>query len=157
MKVVLLQVGKTSEKYLNEGILSYGERIKRYVPFETITIPDIRNTRNMPASEQKTKEGERIIEVLKDDDLAVVLDEKGKELSTIDFSSWLEKNLMLQKKRLIFIIGGPWGVSDKVLLRADHKFSLSRMTFSHQIVRLLFLEQLYRAFTVIRGEPYHHI
>lgn len=157
MKVALLQVGKTSEKYLNEGISSYAERIKRYVPFETITIPDIRNTRNMPAIEQKAKEAEKIMQVLKEDDLVVVLDEKGKELSTIDFSTWLEKNMMIRQKRLVFIIGGPWGVSDTVLQRADHKFSLSQMTFSHQIVRLLFLEQLYRAFTVIRGEPYHHI
>jgi len=157
MKIALLQVGKTTEKYLNEGISVYQERIKKYVPFEILTIPDMRNTRNMPASEQKLKEGESLIRLLKEDDYIVLLDERGKELSTIDFSSWLGKTMMLQKKRIVFIIGGPWGVSDEILNRADLKFSLSQLTFSHQIVRLLFMEQLYRAFTVLKGEPYHHV
>lgn len=157
MKIALLQVGKTAEKYLNEGISGYQERIRKYVPFEILTIPDMRNTRNMPAAEQKLKEGESLLKVLKDDDYVVLLDEKGRELSTIEFSSWLGKAMMLQKKRIIFIIGGPWGASDEIVRRADFNFSLSRLTFSHQIVRLLFLEQLYRAFTVIKGEPYHHV
>lgn len=157
MKIALLQVGKTTEKYLNEGISVYLERIKKYVPFEILTVPDMRNTRNMPASEQKSKEGECLLRILKEDDYIVLLDERGKELSTTDFSSWLEKTMMLRKKRIVFIIGGPWGVSDEILRRADLKFSLSRLTFSHQIVRLLFLEQLYRAFTVLKGEPYHHV
>ena len=157
MKIALLQVGKTTEKYLNEGISVYLERIKKYVQFEILTIPDMRNTRNMPAAEQKSKEGESLIRILKEDDYIVLLDERGKELSTTDFSSWLEKTMMLRKKRIVFIIGGPWGVSDEILRRADLKFSLSRLTFSHQIVRLLFLEQLYRAFTVLKGEPYHHV
>jgi 23S rRNA (pseudouridine1915-N3)-methyltransferase len=157
MKIALLQVGKTTEKYLNEGISAYDERIRKYVPFEILTIPDMRNTRNMPAAEQKSKEGEKLLKALKDDDYIVLLDEKGKELSTIDFSSWLGRTMMLQKKRIVFIIGGPWGVSDNILRRADFNFSLSRLTFSHQIVRLLFMEQLYRAFTVIKGEPYHHV
>jgi len=156
MKIALLQVGKTSEKYLSEGINVYTGRLSRYLPFEIVTVPEIKNSRNMPAGEQKEKEGEGILRLLKDDDFVVVLDEKGKEFSTMEFSSWLGKSLMLQKKRIVFIAGGPWGVSSQLMSRSDLSLSLSRMTFSHQIVRLLFLEQLYRAFTIIKGEPYHH-
>lgn len=156
MKIVLLQIGKTSEKYIEEGIINFSGRIRKYSAFEIITLPDLRNTRNMPSREQKVKEGEKIIQYLKDDDLLVALDEKGKELSTLEFSSWLEKNLAYSKKRIVFIIGGSWGLSDEILSKADFLLSLSRLTFSHQVVRLLFLEQLYRVFTVIKGEPYHH-
>ncbi|HOW08198.1 MAG TPA: 23S rRNA (pseudouridine(1915)-N(3))-methyltransferase RlmH [Bacteroidales bacterium] len=157
MKIVLLQVGKTTEEYLNEGISEYEGRIRKYVRFEILTIPDIKNTRNMSAAEQKSKEGEKILQALKEDDFIVLLDEKGKELSTIEFSNFLGRTMMIQKKRIVFIIGGPWGISDNILRMADFNFSLSRLTFSHQIVRLLFMEQLYRAFTVIKGDPYHHM
>ncbi|MBN2667212.1 MAG: 23S rRNA (pseudouridine(1915)-N(3))-methyltransferase RlmH [Bacteroidales bacterium] len=156
MKIVLLQTGKTTERYLTEGLTNYEERIKRYSSFETITLPDIKGTRNMPEEEQKAKEGARMLRVFREDDFIVILDDKGREFSTTEFSSWLERSLMIQKKRILFIIGGPWGFADEIRRKADLTMSLSRMTFSHQMVRLLFLEQLYRAFTVIRGEPYHH-
>lgn len=156
MKVILLQTGKTTERFITEGVDNYTERIKKYATFEIVTLPDIKNTRNMPAPEQKSKEGEKILQFSREDDLVVILDEKGKELKTLEFSAWLEKSFMLQKKRILFVIGGPWGFSDEVYKRADFKLSLSKMTFSHQLVRLIFIEQLYRVFTVIKGDPYHH-
>ena len=156
MKVVLLQTGKTSDKNVSELASLYSGRISKYCAFETITLPDIRNTKNMPVEEQKKREGEKIIQYLNSDDHVILLDEHGKEYRTIDLAVWLDKQLMLSKKRLVFIIGGPWGFSDEVYRKADQKLSLSRMTFPHQLVRLLFLEQLYRTFTIIKGEPYHH-
>lgn len=156
MKVVLLQTGKTTDKNVSELAALYSGRISKYCTFEILTLQDIRNTKNMPVEEQKRKEGEKIIQCLNSDDHVVLLDEHGKEYRTIDFAVWLDKLIMLSKKRVVFIIGGPWGFSDEVYRRADQKLSLSRMTFPHQLVRLLFLEQLYRAFTIIKGEPYHH-
>jgi 23S rRNA (pseudouridine1915-N3)-methyltransferase len=156
MKIALLQVGKTSGKYLTDGINTFKERVRKYNDFEIFTIPDIRSTRNMPAREQITREGEKILKFFKKDDYIVILDDKGKEFSTLEFSSWLEKMFMAQKKRIVFVVGGAWGFSDEIFEMADFNLSLSRLTFSHQMVRLLFLEQLYRAFTVIKGEPYHH-
>ncbi|HUX96635.1 MAG TPA: 23S rRNA (pseudouridine(1915)-N(3))-methyltransferase RlmH [Bacteroidales bacterium] len=156
MKIVLLQTGKTSDKNVSEIAGLYSGRISKYCSFETITLQDIRNTKNMPVEEKKRKEGDKIMQSLNTDDHVVLLDEYGKEYRTIDLAVWLDKLFMLSKKRLVFIIGGPWGFSDEVYRRADQKLSLSRMTFPHQLVRLLFLEQLYRAFTIIKGEPYHH-
>jgi 23S rRNA (pseudouridine1915-N3)-methyltransferase len=124
--------------------------------FEIITLPELKNTRNMPVQEQKIKESIKIAQSIGDDDYVVLLDERGKELKTVEFSGFLEKSFLLSKKRIVFVIGGPWGFSENVYLRADYKLSLSKMTFPHQLVRLLFLEQLYRAFTIIKGEPYHH-
>ena len=156
MKIALLQVGKTSERYLAEGIAAFEERIRKYSAFEIITIPDLRSTRSMPVKDQKAREGEKLLHFFNKDDYIVILDDKGKEFSTMEFSSWLEKILILQKKRILFVTGGAWGFSDEVYRKADMRLSLSRLTFSHQMVRLLFIEQLYRAFTVIKGEPYHH-
>ena len=156
MKIAFLQTGKTSDKYLADGISIFEERLRKYTAFEILTVPDVRSTRNMPLREQKMREGEQILRFIKTDDYTVILDEKGKEFSTIEFSSWLEKIFMLQKKRIVFVAGGAWGFSEEVYKKADMCLSLSRLTFSHQMVRLLFLEQLYRAFTVIKGEPYHH-
>jgi len=156
MKIVLLVTGKTTQKYIEEGMVNFSNRVRKYAVFDIIAIPDIRNTRNMPAREQKIKEGEKILQFLGKDDFLVVLDEKGKEFSTLEFSSWLEKFFALSRKRIVFAVGGAWGFSDEVLQKADLLLSLSRLTFSHQLVRLLFLEQLYRAFTVIKREPYHH-
>ncbi len=156
MKIALLQIGKTSEKYISEGADIFTGRIRKYIPFEIITLPDLRNTRNMPPQEQRLREGEKILRSFTDDDFKIVLDENGKEFSTFEFSGWLEKLFMLPKKRIVFVIGGPWGLSEEVYKKADARLSLSRLTFSHQVVRLLFLEQLYRAFTIIKGEPYHH-
>ncbi len=156
MKIALLQTGKTSERYLTEGIVIFEERIRKYSAFEIITVPDIKRTRNLPEREQKTREGEQILRFFRDDDFVVILDAGGKEFSTIEFSAWLEKSFMLQRKRILFVIGGAWGFSEDVLKKADTSLSLSRLTFSHQMVRLLFIEQLYRAFTIMKGEPYHH-
>jgi 23S rRNA (pseudouridine1915-N3)-methyltransferase len=156
MKIGLLQTGKTTEKYLKDGISIYEERIRKYTAFEIMTLPELKSTRKMPYEEQKEREGEQIIRNIREDDYTVILDEKGREYSTLELASWLGKSLMMQKKRILFVTGGPWGFSDAVYRKADMRLSLSRLTFSHQMVRLLFLEQLYRAFSVIKGEPYHH-
>jgi 23S rRNA (pseudouridine1915-N3)-methyltransferase len=156
MKIALLQTGKTTDKSITELAELYSNRIKKYITFEIITLPELKNAANMPVKGQKIKEGERILDSLNSDDLVVLLDERGKELRTVEFSESLEKYFMLPKKRIVFIIGGPWGFSEDVYARADQKLSLSKMTFPHQLVRLLFLEQLYRAFTIIKNEQYHH-
>jgi 23S rRNA (pseudouridine1915-N3)-methyltransferase len=156
MKIALLQTGKTTDKHISEGVDLYARRIKKYSGFEIITLPDIKNTKNMSGQEQKSKEGKKIIQSVSTDDYVILLDEKGKELRTIEFSVWFEKIFLLPKKRVVFVIGGPWGFSEEVSDRADAKVSLSKMTFPHELVRLLFLEQLYRVFTIIKGEPYHH-
>jgi 23S rRNA (pseudouridine1915-N3)-methyltransferase len=156
MKIALLQSGKTSDKHISEMVDLYEFRIKKYSVFEIITLSDLKNTKNMSVQEQKMKEGKKIIQSLGNEDYVILLDEKGKELRTLGFSEWMGKILMLPKKRIVFVIGGPWGFSDEVYSRADFKMSLSKLTFPHQLVRLLFLEQLYRVFTIMKGEPYHH-
>ena len=156
MKITLLQTGKTTDKHISELVDLYSNRIKKYTGFEIITIPDVKNTKNMPVQEQKAKEATKIIQSVTDDDYIILLDERGKELRTLEFSGVLEKMFFLPKKRIVFIIGGPWGFSEAVYKRADYKMSLSKMTYPHQLVRLLFLEQLYRVFTIIKGDPYHH-
>ena len=156
MKIALMQTGKTSEKHIAEGVDNYSARIRKFSGFEIITIPDLKNTRNMPLQEQKSIEGRKILKLLGRDDYIVLLDEKGKEFRSIEFAGWLQKKSLNPGKRIVFIIGGPWGFSDELLEKADLKMSLSRMTFPHQMVRLLFTEQLYRAFTIIKREPYHH-
>ena len=156
MKIALLQTGKTTDKHIAEAVDLYASRIKKYSVFEIITLPDLKNTRNMSVQEHKMKEGKKIIQSISVDDYVILLDERGKELRTVEFSGWVEKIFMLPKKRIMFVIGGPWGFSDEVYGRADFRMSLSKMTFPHQLVRLLFLEQLYRVFTIIKGEPYHH-
>jgi 23S rRNA (pseudouridine1915-N3)-methyltransferase len=156
MKIVLLQTGKTTERYISEGVEEYAGRIRKYNPFEIITLADIRNTKSMPVAEQKAREGKKILESVGTDDFMIVLDEKGKEFTTTEFAAQLEKIFLQSRKRIIFVIGGPYGFSDEVYGRANMKISLSRLTFTHQMVRLLFAEQLYRIFTVIKGDPYHH-
>ncbi len=156
MKIALYLNGRTTEKAIAGAVDEYSGRIGKYNPFEVIVLPDLKNTRNMPPEEQTAREGARIIQSLRGDDYVVLLDEKGKEFTTLEFAGWLEKILMSSHKRIVFVTGGPWGFSPDVYERADMKLSLSKMTFSHQVVRLLFLEQLYRIFTVIKGDPYHH-
>jgi 23S rRNA (pseudouridine1915-N3)-methyltransferase len=156
MKIVLLQTGKTTEKNIAEGIDIFSSRIRKYTGFDVITLPDVKFTKNMPVPEQKMKEGKRILQSLSDNDYVILLDERGKEYTTMNFSQLMKGVFMLPKKRVVFVIGGPWGFSDEVYDRSDLKLSLSKMTFPHQLVRLLFLEQLYRVFTIINGEPYHH-
>lgn len=156
MKITLLQNGKTTDKNISALVDLYANRIKKYTVFEIMTLPELKNTKNMPVQEQKSKEAIKISQLINDDDYVILLDEKGKEFKTVEFSGFLEKLFFLPKKRIVFVIGGPWGFSEDIYSRADYKLSLSKMTFPHQLVRLLFLEQLYRAFTIIKGEPYHH-
>lgn len=156
MKIILLQTGKTTEKYISEGVEEFSSRIKKYAVFEIITIPEQKNTKTMPVAAKKTREGKLILQSVTKDDFIAVLDERGKEFNTKDLAERIERIFQLSKKRLVFVIGGPWGFSDDVYNRADLKISLSRLTFSHQLVRLLFTEQLYRVLTVIKGDPYHH-
>jgi 23S rRNA (pseudouridine1915-N3)-methyltransferase len=156
MKIALLQTGKTSDKNISEIADLYSSRIRKYCAFDIITLPELRDTKNMPVVEQKAKEGKKIIQILNSDDYVILLDERGKEIRTTEFAEWIDRFFLMSKKRIVFIIGGPWGFSEEVNKRADTKISLSKMTFPHQLVRLLFLEQLYRSFTIIKGEPYHH-
>lgn len=156
MKIAFIQTGKTTDKSLSAAIEEYASRIRKYSAFEMITVPELKNTRNMPFAEQKLKEGKKILQALSQDDYVILLDERGAELRTVDFAELLGKKFLLPKKRIVFVTGGPWGFSGEVYERGDMKMSLSKMTFPHQLVRLLFLEQLYRAFTIMKGEPYHH-
>ena len=155
MKTLLLQVGKTVNKHFVAGISDYAERIGHYMPFDIVTIPELRNTKNLTEEQQKTAEGDLILRQLQPTDHVVLLDEHGHEYRSIELASWLQQKQQTAH-RLIFVIGGPYGFSPAVYQRANEKISLSRLTFSHQMVRLVFTEQLYRACTIIKGEPYHH-
>lgn len=156
MKVKLLVIGKTDKDYLNEGIDLFRKRIPHYLPFDYQIIPDIKNTRNLPEDQQKEKEGELILAQLKPGDKLILLDERGREYRSAEFALFLEEKMLAGTKTLVFCIGGPYGFSAKVYETATGKLSLSKMTFSHQMVRLIFCEQLYRALTILKGEPYHH-
>ena len=156
MKITLMVVGKTVDKSLIQMIEDYVKRLKFYTDFEMVIIPDLKNNKNMPFDVQKEKEGEMILRSLNDSDDIILMDEHGKEFSSVEFASYIQKKMTSGLKRLVFIIGGPYGFSPAVYARAGGKISLSRMTFSHQMVRLIFTEQLYRAFTILKGEPYHH-
>lgn len=155
MKSILILVGKTTNKHFAAGIKDYTERIGHYMPFEIITIPEIKNTKSLSEEQQKEREGELILKQLQASDTLVLLDEHGAELRSIELAQWLEKRQQTSR-RLVFVVGGPYGFSPDVYQRANDKLSLSRLTFSHQMVRLVFTEQLYRACTIIKGEPYHH-
>lgn len=156
MKITLATTGKTDSDWLKAGIDTYLKRLTHYVTVEIKIFPDIRNTRNMPASVQKEKEAEQMIPWLGDKSDIYLLDEGGKQFSSKEFSAFLEHKMILASRELVFIIGGPYGFSEKICRLAAGKISLSTMTFSHQMVRLLFVEQLYRAYTIIRGESYHN-
>lgn len=156
MKIKLLVIGKTDEKYLQNGIEIFAKRIPHYVPFEMKIIPDLKNTRKLTEAQQKEKEGELIIQQISGGDELILLDENGTQNSSVNFAQFLEKKMLAGTKQLVFVIGGPYGFSTKVYEKAVLRISLSAMTFSHQMVRLIFLEQLYRAYTIIKGEPYHH-
>ena len=156
MKIVLLTIGKTREKYLIEGVSQFQNRLTHYCAFEIIEIPNIKNAKNLSISELIKKEGELILKTLQDTDYMLLLDEKGKNYSSVEFSKRLQNWMTGGKKCLVFVVGGAYGFSDEVYKRANEKISLSKMTFSHQMVRLFFVEQLYRAYTILRNEPYHH-
>ena len=155
MKTILIQVGKTTNKHFIAGINDYVERISHYMPFEIVTIPELKNTKSLSEEQQKQAEGELILKQIQTSDTVVLLDEHGKEFRSIEFAKWLEHKRNTAR-RLIFIVGGPYGFSQAVYSRANEQISLSKMTFSHQMIRLVFIEQIYRACTIIKGEPYHH-
>ncbi|GHT33739.1 ribosomal RNA large subunit methyltransferase H [Bacteroidia bacterium] len=154
-KIALITVGKTTQKYVEEAVNEYLKRLKFYVSFELIVIPELKDTKNIPLPLQKEKEGELILKKIEDNDDVILLDEKGREFTSTDFAAFVEKRL-LAGKRIVFVIGGPFGFSPDIYARANAKISLSQMTFSHQIIRIIFAEQLYRAFTILKGENYHH-
>ena len=156
MKILLLVIGKTDEDYLNTGIKKYVGRLGHYVSFELKEIPDIRNRKTLSEDQQKKAESFLLLQQLQPGDHVVLLDENGSQYSSVAFSENLEKLMASGAKRLVFIVGGPYGFAQEVYDKANAKMSLSAMTFSHQMVRLIFVEQLYRAFTILKGEPYHH-
>lgn len=156
MKIELKVVGKTAFDYLDTGIGIYQKRLRRYGDFKITVIPDVKNAKSLSQSQIKTKEGESILKKIEKSHFVILLDDKGKQFTSKEFSSYLENKLMPSGKNIIFIIGGAYGFSEAVYQRADSKISLSKMTFSHQMVRLFFTEQLYRAFSIINHEPYHH-
>lgn len=155
MKTILILVGKTTDKHFQAGITDYAERISHYMPFEIVTISELKNTKSLSEEQQKTTEGELILKQLQPSDTVVLLDEHGREFRSVEYAQWLARKQQTAR-RLIYVIGGPYGFSEAVYARANEKISLSKMTFSHQMVRLIFTEQLYRACTIIKGEPYHH-
>ena len=155
MKTELIVVGRTVNKHFIAGIADYSERIGHYMPFSITTIPELKNTKSLTEEQQKQAEGEQILKLIQPSDTVVLLDEHGHEFRSVELASWLEQKRNTAR-RLVFVIGGPYGFSQAVYSRSNEKISLSKMTFSHQMVRLIFTEQLYRACTIIKGEPYHH-
>lgn len=156
MKIKLLVIGKTDDRNLNQLIENYQKRLQHYIKFELEVIPDIKNVKNLSQLQQKEKEGTLILQRLKPTDQLVLLDEKGKNFRSIEFANWLQKKMNAGNKQLVLVIGGPYGFSEAVYLKANGKISLSKMTFSHQMIRLFMVEQLYRGFTILKNEPYHH-
>ena len=156
MKIIFLVVGKTLNSNLIELQDEYQGRLKHYVTYEPITIPELKNTKNLSFTEQKEKEADLILKCLDNSDDVILLDEKGKQYTSIGFSEFIEKKSLTSLKRMVFVVGGPYGFSQRIYQRANSLISLSAMTFSHQMIRVIFLEQLYRAFTILKGEPYHH-
>lgn len=156
MNIDLIVIGKTDLEQIASLVAMYQKRINFYLKFNIITIPDIKNTKNLSTDTQKRQEGALLIKQFADSDYVVLLDEKGREYNSVEFSEWIQKRMSSGVKRLCFVIGGAYGFSEEVYDRANDKISLSRMTFSHQIIRAIFTEQLYRALTIIKNEPYHN-
>ena len=156
MKIELAVIGKTSIGYLKQGIDEYIKRLKHYVPFEIKYIDDIKNTKNISEDQQKRTEGAKILSLLDKSDFVVLLDEHGKEYTSMQYSSYIQKRMLSGAKKVVVVIGGPYGFSQEVYDRANDKISFSKMTFNHEMIRLIFTEQLYRAYTIINHEPYHH-
>ncbi|MEN8858137.1 MAG: 23S rRNA (pseudouridine(1915)-N(3))-methyltransferase RlmH [Flavobacteriaceae bacterium] len=156
MKIRLLVIGKTDDKNLNQLIENYQKRLQYYIGFQLEVIPDIKNVKNLSEIQQKEKEGELILAKLQNTDQLVLLDEKGKEFRSLDFANFLQKKMNSGIKQLVLVIGGPYGFSETVYKKATGKISLSKMTFSHQMIRLFIVEQLYRGYTILKNEPYHH-
>lgn len=156
MKITLLTVGKTTDMHLIKLQEEYQNRLKFYIPYESVVIPELKNTKNLSVIEQQEKEADLILKQLETSDEVILLDEKGKQFTSVGFSEFISKKMLASHKRMVFVVGGPYGFSDRVYNRANGLVSLSAMTFSHQMIRLIFVEQLYRAMTILKGEPYHH-
>jgi len=156
MTIKLLAIGKTDSSHLQELIEEYKKRLNFYIKFEIDLIPDLKKTKNLSEEQQKTKEGELILNILSATDVLIVFDEKGKQYTSVEFSQYLQKKMNSGIKKLVFVVGGPYGFSDAIYAKASGKISLSKMTFSHQMVRLFITEQIYRGFTILKNEPYHH-
>lgn len=156
MKISLVVIGKTNGKFLIDGINEYTKRLSFYIPFNIVYLPDIKNNKKLSFEQQKTQEGAILLGEIDKSDYVVLLDEHGKEFTSIEFSRYIEKKMTTVSKRLVFVVGGPYGFSNEIKERANEKISLSKMTFSHEMIRLIFTEQLYRAMTIINNEPYHH-
>lgn len=156
MKITVLSIGKTDDSRLRELISMYQDRLKHYGPFEWIELPDIKNVKNLSEAQQKTAEGQLVLKQLNPADQLLLLDEKGKTYDSVEFSGLLQKKMNSGLKQLVLLVGGPYGFSPEIYQRAQGKISLSKLTFSHQMVRLFLVEQLYRAHTILRNEPYHH-
>ncbi|MEO6883792.1 MAG: 23S rRNA (pseudouridine(1915)-N(3))-methyltransferase RlmH [Bacteroidia bacterium] len=157
MKITFIAIGKTTDEYIKTGFQLYENRLKHYLNFDFKILPELKNTKNVSLTEQKKAEGNLLLKELKPTDLLILLDEKGKSFSSVEFSTYLQQTMNKGFKNVVFAIGGPYGFSDEVYAKASDKIALSRMTFSHQMVRLIFAEQLYRAMTILKKEPYHHI
>lgn len=156
MKISLTVVGKTTDRHFIASIDEYVQRVCHYVPFSIDVIPELKGTKNLSEKEQKEREGELILKSFQAGDYIVLLDEHGRERRSIEFAQWMQKRMAAGPKRLVFVVGGPYGFSPAVYAAAQEKVSLSQMTLSHQMIRLLFTEQIYRAMTILNGEPYHH-
>ncbi|NOR87890.1 MAG: 23S rRNA (pseudouridine(1915)-N(3))-methyltransferase RlmH [Bacteroidales bacterium] len=157
MKIKLIFVGKTTDEAVDLGMQKYIKRLRRYTNLDIEVIPALKNTKKMNESEIKNKEGELILGKISNSDFLVLLDEKGKEYTSVSFSEFIDRKIMQGVKNLVFVVGGAYGFSELVYQKAQQKISLSQMTFSHQIIRLIFMEQLYRSFTIMKNEPYHHV
>lgn len=156
MEIELITVGKTGIGFVKEGIAEYAGRLRHYIPFSMTELPDVRKGKNPGVEQQKKAEGDAILSRVSASDFVILLDEKGKEYTSMEFAAYIEKLMASGKKRTVFVVGGPYGFSPEVYARADAKLSLSRMTFNHEMVRMFFVEQIYRAMTILRDEPYHH-
>ncbi|MDC3388384.1 23S rRNA (pseudouridine(1915)-N(3))-methyltransferase RlmH [Flavobacteriaceae bacterium] len=156
MQIKLIAIGKTDDKQLLQLIEQYQKRLKHYVKFQLDIIPDIKNIKNLSKTQQKNKEGELILKKISATDVLILLDENGKQYSSIEFSGYLQKKMNMGIKQLVFVIGGPYGFSEAIYQKSKEKISLSKMTFSHQMIRLFMVEQIYRGFTILKNEPYHH-
>lgn len=156
MKITLLTVGKTEDAFIKAGIEKYAKRLKHYTKLELTDLPELKNTKALTFGQQKVKEAEMILKKISATDHVILLDENGREWKSTEFAAYIGKKSISPVHNLVFVVGGPYGFDASVYERANEKISLSRMTFSHQMVRLFFVEQLYRAFTIIKGEPYHH-
>lgn len=156
MKITLLTVGKTDKDWVKDGLDIYVSRLKHYIPFSVVEIPELKNVSAMTKDQIKTREGELILKNIRPTDDLILMDERGRQYSSVELAKVLQDKISYIGKDIVFVIGGAYGFSEAVYARADSKISLSRMTFSHQMVRAIFAEQIYRAFTIMRGEPYHH-